>query len=211
MAHTIERMTVHHTGVVLDDNRAAPSRLRGHQVFHLGKGWPDLAYHYAVDRNGNIYEGRSTDFKGDTATNYDPSGHFLVVAEGDFEHQTISDAQVGGVAGLLAWASNRFGVSSATIRGHRDWASTSCPGSGFYPMVADGTLAARVEALIAAGGVVLDAVCGTEGDALVTAIEAGQEPPAAAFYLRNSNTPGPADQVIELGKPGWIPVSGDFG
>jgi hypothetical protein len=49
--------------------------------------------------------------------------------------------------------------------------------------------------------------------ARVAAIEAGTEPPAteAGFFLRNSNTQGPADTEFRFGEPGWIPVSGDFG
>lgn len=212
-AHTIERLTVHHTAALLDDNRRAPARLRSHQMFHQSKGWPDIAYHYAVDGNGNVYEGRPTDYRGDTGTNYNPTGHFLVVAEGNFDSQDIPAAQVAGVAAVLAWAATRFGVSPETIRGHRDWASTSCPGASFYPLVADGSLRAATDALLAAGGVELDVVCGDAAVARVAAIEAGTEPPAteAGFFLRNSNTQGPADTEFRFGEPGWIPVSGDFG
>ena len=58
--HTITRMTIHHTAVVLGDNRNAPARLRQHQQYHQDtQGWIDIAYHIGVDRNGNIYELRS--------------------------------------------------------------------------------------------------------------------------------------------------------
>lgn len=212
-AHTIERLTVHHTAALLDSNRKAPARLRGHQAFHQSRGWPDLAYHYAVDANGNVYEGRPTDYRGDTGTDYDPTGHFLVVAEGNFDSQDIPAAQVAGVAAVLAWAATRFGVSSETIRGHRDWASTSCPGASFYPLIADGSLRAATESLVAAGGVELEVACGDAAVARVAAIEAGTEPPAsqAGFFLRNSNTQGPADTEFTFGEPGWLPVAGEFG
>ena len=54
--HTVTRMTLHHEAVVLGDNRNAPERLRKDQRYHLDKGWIDIAYHVAVDRNGNLYE-----------------------------------------------------------------------------------------------------------------------------------------------------------
>lgn len=212
-AHTIERLTVHHTAALLDDNRKAPARLRSHQAFHQSRGWPDLAYHYAVDGHGNVYEGRPTDYRGDTGTNYDPSGHFLVVAEGNFDSQDIPAAQVAGVAAVLAWAATRFGVAPETIRGHSDWASTSCPGASFYPLIANGSLRAATDTLVAAGGVELEVVCGDAAVARVAAIEADIEPPAtdAGFFLRNSNTQGPADTEFRFGEPGWLPVSGEFG
>ena len=62
-------MTIHHTGVVLGDNRNAPARLRQHQQLHQNdRGWIDIAYHVGIDRNGNIYELRDPGIKGDTAT-----------------------------------------------------------------------------------------------------------------------------------------------
>jgi hypothetical protein len=213
--HTIERLTVHHTAAILGDNRDAPGRLRGHQAYHKSLGWPDLAYHMAVDANGNIYAGRATSARGDTATNYDPSGHFLVVAEGDFNSQELPAAQLDGVATVLAWAAAEFSADPATIRGHRDWASTSCPGESFYPLVANGTLESMVDARLEAGGVELVVVCDDSAFAAVAAIENGEEPQLvaepAAFYLRDTNSQGPADRVIEFGERGWLPVSGHFG
>ena len=52
-------MTVHHTAAVLDSNHKIPARVRQHQRFHIDdRGWPDLAYHFIVDANGHVYEGR---------------------------------------------------------------------------------------------------------------------------------------------------------
>lgn len=172
-SHTIERLTVHHTAVVLESNAQAPARARQHQRFHQDSGWADLAYHYLVDGNGNIYEGRPFDAPGDTFTNYEPAGHFLVCCEGNFDQQEIPEAQRYALAGMLAWGSQRFGVSADTIAGHRDYASTTCPGSALYPLIADGSLQATVQELIDGGGVELITVCDEEGDAFVAAIEAG--------------------------------------
>lgn len=214
--HTIDRLTVHHTASLLDRNSKAPSRLRGHQAYHKSLGWPDLAYHVAVDADGNIYAARPTTARGDTATNYDPTGHFLVVAEGDFNSQPIPTAQLEGVAAVLAWAATEFSADPSTIRGHRDLSSTSCPGDDFYAFIADGTLETMVEGHIADGGIDLRVVCDDTAFAAVAAIEAGEVPPhlatQASFYLRNSNSQGNADTVIEdFGDSDWIPVAGNFG
>jgi hypothetical protein len=149
--HVIERLTIHHTGVVLEDNREAPARLRAHQVFHqTDRGWPDLAYHFAIDRVGNIYEGRSPQFRGDTATSYDPTGHFLVVLEGNFDVEPTAEAQLRSLSQLLAWASDRYSVGLNTIQSHRDYApgETSCPGDNLYPFVESGELARAVRSIL---------------------------------------------------------------
>ena len=62
-------MTIHHSAVALPDNREIIARLQQHQRFHQDdKGWVDIAYHVAVDRDGNIFELRDTAIAGDTAT-----------------------------------------------------------------------------------------------------------------------------------------------
>ncbi|MDH3607325.1 MAG: peptidoglycan recognition protein family protein [Acidimicrobiia bacterium] len=167
-------MTVHHTAAVLDSNRKAPARARAHQRYHMDdRGWIDLAYHFLVDANGHVLEGRPLGAVGDTGTNYDPTGHFLVCAEGDFNQQAIPAAQVAAIADVLAWGAVTFGVPASTIRGHRDWASTSCPGDGFYPLIKEGSLQAAVETRMAAGAPSLSVLCGDAAISRVADIEAG--------------------------------------
>lgn len=171
--HTISRMTIHHTGTVLGDNRNSPARLRQHQHYHQDeRGWIDIAYHVGVDRNGNIFELRTPTLVGDTATNYDPTGHFLVLCEGDFDQETVTDAQIDGAALAFAWAAQFFSIPADTLAGHRDLASTSCPGADLYARVASGDLQQRIDTLLAAGNVELQRICGPEAAARVAAIEA---------------------------------------
>jgi hypothetical protein len=164
---------VHHTAALLEANDQAPARIRGHQRFHIERGWPDLAYHFMVDARGNVYEGRPVDAVGDTGTEYDPTGHFLVCCEGNFDEQDVPDAQLASLAAVLAWAAVAHGVSADTISGHRDWAATSCPGDRLYPLIADGTITDMVAGLISRGGAGLSVECGEAARQRVAAIEAG--------------------------------------
>jgi hypothetical protein len=172
--HTITRLTLHHEAVVLGDNRNAPGRLRKDQLYHQDqKGWIDIAYHVGVDRNGNLYELRSTEIAGDTATDYDTTGHFLVLCEGDFDQEAVSEAQLHGTALAFAWAAQNFHIKSDTLAGHRDFAQTSCPGANLYAHLSSGDLKRRIDALLAGGGVNLERFCGPGAVARVAAIEAG--------------------------------------
>ncbi|MCE9517175.1 MAG: peptidoglycan recognition protein family protein [Mycobacterium sp.] len=168
-------MTIHHTEVALGDNSNITSRLRQHQRYHqVGRGWVDIAYHVGVDRDGNIFELRRTAIAGDTATNYDTTGHFLVVCEGDFNVEPISEAQLNGAALAFAWATQEFGITSSTLAGHRQLASaTSCPGTNLQSHVASGDLRGRIDEMVTAGPVTLQPVCGAQAAAVVAAIEAG--------------------------------------
>ena len=173
--HTLSRMTIHHTAVLLGDNSNAPARLRQHQRYHQDShGWIDIAYHLGVDRNGNIYELRKPELVGDTVTSYDPTGHFLVVCEGDFDQEAVTDAQLNGAALAFAWAAQRFAIATDTLAGHRDASGdTSCPGANLYAHVASGDLKRRVDDLLAVGTVDLRTVCGPAAAAMVADIEAG--------------------------------------
>ncbi|WP_163887563.1 peptidoglycan recognition protein family protein [Mycolicibacterium hippocampi] len=167
-------MTVHHTGSVLGDNRNAPARLLQHQKLHQNeRGWSDIAYHVGVDRGGNIYELRDPQLAGDTATEYDPTGHFLVLCEGDFDQESVTREQLHGAAMAFAWAASTFSISPSVVEGHRDFASTACPGADLYGYVASGELTHLVNELMAAGPVNLQKICGPEAAERVAAIEAG--------------------------------------
>ncbi len=172
--HTITRLTLHHEAVVLGDNRNAPGRFRQDQRYHQDQlGWVDIAYHVGVDRNGNLYELRTTEIAGDTATDYDTTGHFLVLCEGDFDQEVVSEAQLHGAALAFAWAAQTFSVATNTLAGHRDLAQTSCPGANLYAHLSSGDLKHRIDDLLAAGRVDLQRFCGPDAAAQVAAIEAG--------------------------------------
>ena len=172
--HTITRMTLHHEAVVLGDNRNAPGRFRQDQRYHQDQlGWIDIAYHVGVDRNGNIYELRTPEVAGDTATDYDTTGHFLVLCEGDFDREVVSEAQLHGAALAFAWAVQTFHIATDTLAGHRDLARTACPGTNLYAHITSGDLQRRIQALLAAGTVDLQRICGPDASEKVAAIEAG--------------------------------------
>jgi N-acetylmuramoyl-L-alanine amidase len=169
--HRIRRLTVHHSGVVLTDNTKAPARFRSHQANHQARGWPDIAYHLLIDRHGNVYEGRPIRAVPDTATNYDPRGHFTVMCEGNFQEQRPSKLQVAALADVLAWAVERYGVGVRTIHGHLEYADTACPGRGLQRRLDE--VRRIVRDRIRSGGVRLTEICGREGRQRVEDIEAG--------------------------------------
>lgn len=150
---SLRHLTVHHAGD--QSTLTGPERFRSWQSFHINdRGWGDVAYHYIIGVDGTVYTARDISFRGDTATDYDPDRHFLVVVEGNFNKQQPTETQQTHLAVLLAWAAEAFDIPPSTIRGHRDHATTSCPGDNLYPYVA-GNLRVDVETIIAAGGVAL--------------------------------------------------------
>src|SRR5688572_19180998 len=91
--HTPMRITIHHTATPQKPERTLKDKMQALQKFSqnpgpLGNGkakpaWPDVPYHYYIAANGEVAEGRDVNFVGDTNTEYDPTGHVLVVLEGN--------------------------------------------------------------------------------------------------------------------------------
>ena len=178
--HRPVRLTLHHSGVRLTDNSQSPGRVQGHQRFHmLEKGHPDLDYHFVIDRRGHVFKGRSAKFRGDTQTDYDPTGHLLVCCEGDYqgangEPQKPTKAMLRSVALVFAAAAQRWDIDSSTLNGHRDYTTmTSCPGGALERLVRNGALERAIDGLLAAGPVTWQTLPKAQGKAVVRRIRAG--------------------------------------
>jgi hypothetical protein len=140
--HRITHVTLHHTGSPepLRPGDDPVERLRGLQRWgRTDRNWWDVPYHYLIDLEGRIYEGRDWRYMGETNTAYDPAGHFLISVIGNYGVQEPTPAQLQAIAGLMAWAVSRFDVPLDRIGGHYDYAHTTCPGSHLRAYLEDGT------------------------------------------------------------------------
>jgi hypothetical protein len=146
--HRITHVTLHHTGsaqplLPTDDPR---EKLRGLQSWGArDRNWWDVPYHYLIDLDGRIYEGRDWRFMGETNTTYDPAGHFLISVIGNYGRQEATPAQLVAIADLMAWAIDQFGVPLERIGGHYNYAETTCPGPGLRKYLEDGTFRRMVQ------------------------------------------------------------------
>ena len=171
LPHEISAITVHHTDWDFTRVHHTPRRLRKRQLTHQRtRRWIDLAYHLVIDHAGNVYEGRDQACVGDTATEYDPTGHLLIVLDGDFEDQQPTLAAFERLTQVVAWASDHYDVVPEHIRGHRELADTPCPGDFLFRYLEDGTLRARAGVLRAASAPTLTEVSIEEGQGRVRAL-----------------------------------------
>jgi hypothetical protein len=147
--HRITHVTLHHTGFPepLRPEEDPRVRLRNLQSWGASdRNWWDVPYHFLIDLEGRVYEGRDWRYKGDTNTTYEPGGHFLISVIGNYEIQEPTAAQVEAISDLMAWAIARFDLPLDRIGGHYNYASTACPGEAFRGMLEDGTFRRKVEA-----------------------------------------------------------------
>ena len=135
---TIRYITIHHTATLQKKDTPIEKKLQNLQNFSQSKSplasgkmkpvWFDVPYHYYIAVDGKIAEGREIRFVGDTNTDYDPTGHALIVLEGNFEIEQPSSEQQKSLQDLMAWLSTEYKVAKTEIKAHNDYASTACPG-----------------------------------------------------------------------------------
>ena len=143
--HKISRFTIHHTATLQKPERSLAEKMLALQKFSqnpgtLGNGkakpaWPDVPYHFYIDCHGGIAEGREWQFVGDTNTAYDPTGHLLVVLEGNFEEEQPTELQMESLRRLVAFMGARHGITPEMIGSHKDFAETLCPGKHLQELI----------------------------------------------------------------------------
>ncbi len=143
--HKIEFITIHHTATKQRTNRPIETKLRNLQAFSqredkLASGktkpaWFDVPYHYYIAVDGKIAEGREIEYAGDTNTDYDPTGHALIVLEGSFDTEQPTVAQIESLKAMVNWLAKKYKVGGEKIKGHRDYAETGCPGSNLEKLL----------------------------------------------------------------------------
>ncbi len=143
--HTIRYITIHHTASPQKEGTPIEKKMQSLQNFsqsesRLASGkmkpaWFDVPYHYYIAVDGKIAEGRDIKFVGDTNTDYDPTGHALVVLEGNFEMEQPSSEQQKALQAFVAWLSAHYKVPTSEIKAHNDYASTACPGENLKKLL----------------------------------------------------------------------------
>ncbi|MER6100617.1 N-acetylmuramoyl-L-alanine amidase [Streptomyces sp. NPDC001728] len=156
---TIKAAFVHHSATGNNYTCGqAPSVLRSIYRYHVkSSGWRDFGYNFAVDKCGNIYEGRAGGVAkpvlGAHTLGFNTNSMGIAVL-GTFTRSNPPAAVVTAVARLTAWKLGLHGVNPKgtsylvsgggnlykkgtkvrfnAIAGHRDGFATECPGARLY-------------------------------------------------------------------------------
>ncbi len=144
--HKIKRITIHHGGVEFGNEKNVIDHLKHLQAWSRSdKNWINIPYHYLLDLDGNIYEGRQLKYPGDTNTDYNPNGHLLICVLGNYEIQKINDKQLGNLVNLCNYFCQELNLNPDSIKGHKDYTDTACPGKDLYKYINDGSLVTLVK------------------------------------------------------------------
>jgi N-acetylmuramoyl-L-alanine amidase len=143
----ITRITLHHTAdarAVGSTYAAVAERMKAYQTGHQQTNkWADIGYHYVIDRQGRIWEGRELNWKGAHAGNGQANENNVGIALiGNFENADPPAAQRDATEELVGWLAREYGIPSSKIYGHAEVEKmygipgTCCPGKRFGPTLA---------------------------------------------------------------------------
>jgi len=150
-SHTPVRITVHHEGTRLEKTDDAAKKIAAIQKWGMGpdRNWIDIPYHFLIAPDGTIYEGRNVNTVGETATEYDPTGHLLITCLGNYEQQEVPREVITSLTQLIAYCSKKYNIPVETLTTHKDNSKqTNCPGKNLYAYFQDGTIMKEVKKLI---------------------------------------------------------------
>ncbi|HBL16333.1 MAG: hypothetical protein A2X36_02885 [Elusimicrobia bacterium GWA2_69_24] len=132
------RITVHHTaGARTFDRAKSIQQLRQIQYYHMegrareGKDtWADIGYHFVIDGDGRIAQGRPTDVLGAHVGSHN-QGNVGISLMGNFDKEQPTAPQLESLRRLSAYLASKYRFDpqqDGRFEGHYRYNDTGCPG-----------------------------------------------------------------------------------
>ena len=141
----LTHVIIHHTG---NPNDTVRTVWDWHVANPNGRQWPDVGYHFMIDSQGNVYQGRSSIQMIGSHTGLANIGTVGIVFFGSFNTSVPTAAALDSAAALIHWLFEEAGITDPweqaehnnagtrpRIAGHRDYpghAGNDCPGHALY-------------------------------------------------------------------------------
>lgn len=109
----------------------------------VDRGWSDIGYHYIIDRDGTILEGRGLGRTGAHVKGHNKGtiGICLIGGFGSSKNDAFSDhytpQQERQLRQLLSRLMNQYGFTK--VSGHNDYAAKACPGFNVFRWLVEDT------------------------------------------------------------------------
>jgi len=128
------RLTIHHEGSpapneVYDEASVATLLKKTYSAHRHSQGWSDIAYHFAIDRAGRVWELRDLAWQGAHAGDAERNrGNIGIEVLGNFDLQELTPEQKRSLTLLVHQLCETHSIPPANIFTHRELKNTDCPG-----------------------------------------------------------------------------------
>lgn len=134
-------ITIHHEGwdpFWETDFAESAARVERVRVGHRNAKTPyaDIGYHFVIDREGRIYEGRDLRYQG-AHVKARNEGNIGIMCLGNFEQQAPSQKQLAALVQQVKAMRAKYNVPVRRVYTHQEWpgAQTLCPGRSLQSWV----------------------------------------------------------------------------
>lgn len=129
-------LTFHHSGdpkpFVENDYAGTASHLEYVRQYHRSRGFQDIGYHFAIDRQGRVWQLRSLKYQGQHVR-YNNEHNIGVVVLGNFDMQKPTQAQLDRIKTFGNLLRKQYNLPIARVKTHREIVRTECPGEYMQP------------------------------------------------------------------------------
>lgn len=131
LSQVLTTIVVHHSALPLSDG---PREIQ--RVHMTTLGFADIAYHFVIDGDGRLFEGRPLNVRGAHTRGHN-TGTVGVVLLGNFERASPAPQQLTTLQTLLLSLRDTYGITH--VAGHRDFLPTEtvCPGQMLETLLPD--------------------------------------------------------------------------
>lgn len=129
----ITRITLHHDALDSSSIRTqsdAAHRLnsiRNGQMARKPEPFADIGYHFIIDPQGRIWEGRSISYQGAHVRGQNEN-NLGIMLMGNFDQQRPTPAAINALEAFVAAQMDRYSIPLSRVKTHQEMAATECPG-----------------------------------------------------------------------------------
>jgi hypothetical protein len=130
----VRRITVHHDGMPPVDLRGQGDvaqrleQIRRAHITRRDQPFADIGYHYIIDPQGRVWEGRSIRYQGAHVKDNNENNLGIMVL-GHFNHQRPTPQALAALDRFVAVQMARHNVPLGRVMTHQEIKPTECPGS----------------------------------------------------------------------------------
>jgi hypothetical protein len=129
----VKRITIHHSAIdntelrSADDVKRRLASIRNDHVNRRPEPFADIGYHYIIDPQGRVWEGRSTRWQGAHVADRNENNLGIMLL-GDFTRQRPASSQLNSLDSFVAQQMRRYNVPVSRVATHREIGKSTCPG-----------------------------------------------------------------------------------
>ena len=128
-------ITIHHS--VFNSPTDPLDTVRRIQRVHMkNEGYADIGYHFLIDGQGRVIEGRGLQWQGAHAGGQNNRGNVGICLLGNFDEERPTQAAIRSLDRLVHELQRKLRIPRQNVRPHKAWRETECPGEHMMPWFA---------------------------------------------------------------------------